>query len=43
MDIEIKVLEKGFDLGPIQNKINEPELRSDFEEFSRRMRTKFQR
>ena len=43
MDIEIKVLEKGFDLAPIQNKINEPELRSDFEEFSRRMRTKFQR
>ena len=25
---------------PIQNKINEPELRSDFQEFSRRMRTK---
>ena len=31
-DIEIKVLEKGLDFAPIQNKINEPELRSDFEE-----------
>ena len=29
-----------MDFAPIQNKINEPELRSDFEEFSRRMRTK---
>ena len=26
-DIEIKVLEKGLDYAPIQNKINEPELR----------------
>ena len=32
-DIEIKVLEKGLDYAPIQNKINEPELRRDFEEF----------
>ena len=30
-----------MDFAPIQNKINEPELRSDFEEFSRRIRTKW--
>ena len=35
------MLEKGLDFAPIQNKINEPELRTDFEEFSRRMRTKW--
>ena len=29
-DNEIKVLEKGLDFAPIQRKINEPELRSDF-------------
>ena len=40
-EIEIKVLEKGLDFVPIQNKINEPERRSDFQEFSRRMRTKW--
>ena len=40
-DIEIKVLEKGLDYAPIQNKINEPELRRDFEEFCRRMRLKW--
>ena len=40
-DIEIKVLEKGLDFAPIQNKINHPELRSDFEEFLRRVRTKW--
>ena len=34
-DAEIKVLEKGLDYAPIQNKINEPELRSDFNEFGR--------
>ena len=39
-DTEIRILEKGLDFAPIQNKINEPELRSDFEEFCRRMRTK---
>ena len=33
-DIEIKILEKRLDFAPIQNKINDPELRSDFEEFS---------
>ena len=35
-----KVLEKVLDYAPIQNKVNEPELRSDFEEFCRRMRLK---
>ena len=37
---EIKVLEKGLDFALIQRKINEPELREDFEEFCRRMRAK---
>ena len=36
-DVEIKVLEKGLDYVPIQNKINKPELRNDFNEFCRRM------
>ena len=40
-DVEMKVLEKGLDFAPIQNKINEPELRKDFEEFCRRMRIKW--
>ena len=40
-DIEIKVLEKGLDYAPIQNKINEPELRKDFEEFCKRMMLKW--
>ena len=40
-EVEIKVLEKGLDFAPIQRKINEPELRKDFEEFSRRMRIKW--
>ena len=40
-DIEIKVLEKGLDYAPIQNKINEPKLRRDFEEFCRRMRLRW--
>ena len=39
-DIEIKVLEKGLDYAPIQNKINEPEPRRVFEEFCRRSRLK---
>ena len=30
-DMGIKLLEKGLDYGPIQNKINEPELRRDFD------------
>ena len=38
---EIKVLEKGLDFAPTQRKIDEPELRKDFEEFCRRMRTKW--
>ena len=36
-----KVLEKGLDFAPIQNKVNEPELRKDFDEFCRRMRIKW--
>ena len=36
-DAEIKVLEKGLDYAPIQNKINEPEQRNDFNKFCRRM------
>ena len=39
-DIEIKVLEKGLDYAPIQNKINEPEPKRVFEEFCRRSRLK---
>ena len=38
---EIKVLEKGLDFAPIQRKVNEPELRQDFENFCRRMRIKW--
>ena len=37
---EIKFLEKGIDYAPIQNKVNEPELCSDFEKFCRKMRLK---
>ena len=40
-DSEIKLLEKGLDFAPIQRKINEPELRKDFNEFCRRMRIKW--
>ena len=40
-DIETKVIEKGLCLAPKLNEINEPELRSDFEEFARRKRTKW--
>ena len=39
-DVEVKVLEKGLDYASIQNKINEPELRRDFENFCRQMRLK---
>ena len=38
---KIKLLEKGLDFAPIHRKINEPELRKDFEEFCRRIRTKW--
>ena len=41
-EAEIKVLEiKVLDFAPLQNKINEPELRKDFDEFCRRMRIKW--
>ena len=40
-DTKTKVLEKGLDFAPIQKKLNEPELRSDFNEFCRRMRLKW--
>ena len=40
-DTEIKILEKGLDFALVQRKINEPELRCDFEEFQRRVRTKW--
>ena len=40
-DIEIKILEKSLDYVPIQNKINETELRKDFQEFCRSMRLKW--
>ena len=33
----IKVLQKGLDFAPIQQKINKPELCKDSEEFCRRM------
>ena len=37
-ETEISVLEKGLAFAPIQKSLNEPELRKDFEDFSRRMR-----
>ena len=40
-EIDIHVLKKGFDFAPIQKSINEPELRKDFEDFSRRMRIRW--
>ena len=40
-DTEIRILEKGLDFAQVQRKFNEPELRSDFEEFSRSVRTKW--
>ena len=40
-EAEIKFLEKGLDYVPFQNKVNEPELRSDFQEFCRRMHLKW--
>ena len=39
-DMDIKILEKGLDYAPIQNKINKPELRRDSEGYARRMRHK---
>ena len=40
-EAEIKVSEKGLDYAPIQNKINEPELMNDFNEFCRKMPLKW--
>ena len=40
-DAEINLLDKGLDFAPIQRKINEPELREDFDEFCRSMRVKW--
>ena len=41
IDTKINVLVKGLDFAPIQKKLNESELRSDFNEFCRRMRLKW--
>ena len=35
------MIEKGLDFAPTQKTLNEPELRKDFEEFSHRMRCKW--
>ena len=40
-DTENNVLEKGLDFAPIHKKLNKPELRSDFNEFCRRMHLKW--
>ena len=40
-DTEIKVLEKVLDFSPFQRKINEPELRRDFNKLSRRTHSKW--
>ena len=37
---KIKVLEKGLDFAPIQNKVNQHELRKNFDEFCPQMRIK---
>ena len=39
-ETEIKILEKALDYASMQKKINEPELKSDFEEFCRRRQMK---
>ena len=39
-DSEIKSPKKGLDLASIQQRINKPELRTNFKEFFRRMRVK---
>ena len=41
IQVKIKVLEKGLDHTPIQNKIIKPKLRKDFEEFCKRMGLKW--
>ena len=40
-DKEIKVLKKGLDIALIQRKVNEPELKRDFNELCRWMRLKW--
>ena len=40
-ETEIKVLEKGLDYAPIQEKLTEPEFRKDFSEFCQCMRNKW--
>ena len=40
-DTEINILEKRLDFAPIQNKINQPEMTKNFEEFCRRVRIKW--
>ena len=40
-ETEIKVIAKGLDFAPIQNKINGPKLKKDSEELCRRMRIKW--
>ena len=39
-ETEKEVLEKGLNFAHVQTTLNEPELRKDFEEFSRRMTCK---
>ena len=38
--LKLNYSKKGLDFVPIQQRINEPELRKDFNEFCRRMRIK---
>ena len=40
-DAEINLPEKGLDYAPIQDKINDPELRREFENFCTQMRLKW--
>ena len=40
-EAKIKVLEEGLDYAPIQKKVNEPELRSNFKEFFKMMHLKW--
>ena len=40
-EMDIKILEKGLEYAPIQNKINKPKLKQDFGEFCRKMRLKW--
>ena len=39
--MEIKILENSLDYAPIQNKIKQPKLQQDFEEFCHKMRLKW--